>query len=459
MRVLKYITCQFVMLFSVICLSGEIVYQDYLEESKLLSSLDLEVNAMVNTAFDWNYFFESNSLAVALKIKYGMEEGTNVVFRPIVARYDFKSVRVPVSKSIRRADRCYRHLAPIGFCMVGLDSFLFSHGQRPDPKTTFMCLSDSAQRVVDITRDIDGMFLNGVLSASERAVFPDGDGFAFQCVGNADGWGLLLWNGEKGVMRPMASRLRGYVCLSGGRVLLDSPNVRTAASQYQGEMIAHCYRVLSCRDANAEPNVYADWDASLSNKIISLCKNASDDYDWSIALHEMKGMYSQNERGHEFAEGNGVLYDFFGGEIFRLRRNDSGWQVFNLREYLGEEIGMANQAMEMTVLHRGSASWYYAYLFDCGNFGRDSTQRYRLKIVEMPREGADAFVWSFPEFKTAKKLTTDLSRSPGVVHKLPDDSWVFLSSTMTYTNDAIFVQRMIGSRERIEPIFKPIFNH
>jgi hypothetical protein len=104
--------------------SAEIVYQDYLVESELLSAEDHEAGAWILTFADWNYYFESNSLAVALKIKY--EEGANVVFRPVVVRYDFDGVHEPVGKSIRRADTCFRGIFPAGFCMVGLDSFLFS---------------------------------------------------------------------------------------------------------------------------------------------------------------------------------------------------------------------------------------------------------------------------------------------------------------------------------------------
>ena len=77
-----------------------------------------------------------------------------------------------------------------------------------------------------------------------------------------------------------------------------------------------------------------------------------------------------------------------------------------------------------------------------------------MKIVEVPRKGEEIFVWSFPDFNTTKKLTTFLARSPGVVHKLQDDSWVFISDTCTFTNDAIFVQRMTGLREEIQPVFR-----
>ena len=221
-----------VMLFSM-CYSGEIVYQDYLAESELLSAQDCEANAWILTSFDWNYFFESNSLAVAMKIKYEKDE-TNFVVRPIVARYDFNGVHEPVVKSIRRADTCYSSVIPTGFCMVGLGSFLFAYDQRPYPNAAFMCISDPTQKVVDISRDLHGMTLRGALSDFERAVFPDGEGFAFQCAtGKTNNWGLLLWNKGIGSLWPVPSRLKGYTCLSGGRVLfdeLDTPDVRTRYS-------------------------------------------------------------------------------------------------------------------------------------------------------------------------------------------------------------------------------------
>ena len=77
-----------------------------------------------------------------------------------------------------------------------------------------------------------------------------------------------------------------------------------------------------------------------------------------------------------------------------------------------------------------------------------------MRIVEISREREQFFVWTFPDFKTNKKLATHLLESPGVVYKLHDDSWVFVSTTMTFTNDFIFVQRMTGSENEIKPIFK-----
>lgn len=234
-------------MFSSMCFSGEIVYQDYLAESELLSAEDREANAWILTSLDWNYFFESNSLAVAMKIKY--EEGTNLVFRPIVVRYDFNAVHEPVGKSICRVSTCYRSVIPTGFCMVGLDSFLFSYDQRPCPKTAFMCISDSTQKVVDITCDLNGMSLRGALSASERAVFPDGEGYAFQCAaGKTNDWGLLLWNKGVGTLWPVRSRLRGYTCLSGGRVLLDeldTSDVRTTYKYHSSPITAQDRQVAS----------------------------------------------------------------------------------------------------------------------------------------------------------------------------------------------------------------------
>ena len=129
MKVIRSIYCLFVMARVIACFSGEIVYQDYLSESELLTAQDQRVDAMVNVAFDWNCFFKSNSLTVALKIKYGYgeEDESNPAFRPIIVRYDFDSHRGQVGKSICRADVCYPGVSPLGFCMVGLDSCLFSY--------------------------------------------------------------------------------------------------------------------------------------------------------------------------------------------------------------------------------------------------------------------------------------------------------------------------------------------
>lgn len=480
MKFFRYISCRFIMMLFPACSSAEIVYQDYLVESELLSAEDHEAGAWIPTLYDWNYYFESNSLAVALKIKY--EEGANVVFRPVVVRYDFDGVHEPVGKSIRRADTCFRGIFPAGFCMVGLDSFLFSHEKRSaHSKTAFMCISDSAQSVVDITSDVNGMCLLGVLSASERAVFPNGEGFAFQCIGKTNDCNLLLWNKGVGTLWPVRSRLRGYTCLSGGRVLLDeldTSDVRTtykyhsspitaqdrqvASNLWESEsreywkINARCYQVLSCCDANMASNVYADWDIALSNKIISLGKDVLGKNDWSIDLHGMRKGYSSNELGHEFVEGQDVLYDFFSWGIFRIRKNDSGWQVFDLREFFREEIAQAKVSVPMSVLHRGLDSCYYALLFEFKKQDGAIKSRYRIRIVEVSRKGDKVFLWSFPDFNVAKKLDTSQLRSPGVVHKLRDDSWVFLSNTCTYTNDAVFVQRMTGSREGIQPAFKSI---
>ena len=49
-----------------------------------------------------------------------------------------------------------------------------------------MSLSGPTQVVEEVSRKINGMFLHGALSAVERAVFPDGGGFAFQCIGNTN---------------------------------------------------------------------------------------------------------------------------------------------------------------------------------------------------------------------------------------------------------------------------------
>ena len=459
-RLFRRIDCLVVVMLSVICFSGEIVYQDYLAESDLLTVQDTEAGAMVNVLFDWNYFFDSDSLSVALKIKYGMDEGTNVVFRPIVARYDFDGVRDPVRKSLRRVDACYRYLMPCGFCMVGLDSFLFSHGRKQNPETAFMSISDSTHVVNDITRDIGGRVLHGALSASERAVFPESGCFAFQCLENATGWSLLLWNNGVKSLLPAPSRLRGYSCLSDGRVifdeLCDSQVGTIPVSSFDREVFAHVYCVADCRASDATANVYADWKTAQSNKIMSLGKDDLGRCSWSIRLHGLKGICSGNELGHEFVEGRDAVYDFSGWKVFRIRRNDSDWQSFDLREFFSNDIGQAEESVEIPIVHRGLDSWYYALLFECRQLGDGCNRRYRIRIVEVPRKGDKICLWSFPDFGTKKKLTTFMTRSPGVVHKLSDDSWVFLSSTATFTNDAIFVQRMIGARSEMQPVFTPL---
>ena len=454
-------------MLSFACFPGEIVYQDYLGESALLSEQDRKMDAWVNVMLDWNYLFESNSLAVALKMQYGPE--VPVTFRPIVVRYDFNGVHEPVGRSIRRADTCYRHGEPAGFCMVGLDSFLFSYGERQRPKSAYMCLSASTQTVADITREVDGKVLHGALSASERAVFPDGGGFAFQCVGdkrdkNTKGWGLLLWNKGEGSLWPSPSLRRGYTCLSDGRVLLDVPKAGTKESwSWKDEswflrdvLFAQCHQVLPRCNADRMPNVYADWDAALSNNVMALGEDVHGGRCWSIDLHGMAGRSSNNELGHDLVEGKDVLYDFCGWKIFRIRRNDADWQVFDLQDYFREDVDKAEASVEVPILHRGAESWYYALLFKHKNPHGGEDNRYGIRIVEVSHQGAGAFLWSFPDFNTAKKLTTWLGRSPGAIHKLPDDSWVFLSNTATFTNDAIFVQLMAGSRKAITPDFKSI---
>ena len=483
-----HLTFLLVVMLLAMCFSGEIVYQDYLAESELLSEQDREAKAWILASFDWNYFFESNSLAVALKITYEHEtdEGSDLEFLPVVVRYDFHGVHEPVDKSIRRADKRFGKCGQ-GFCMVGLDSFLFSHGQRQCPKTAFMCISDSTQTVVDITRDVGGRILYGALSASERAVFPSGEGYAFPLytdIGSADDSCLLLWN--KGVVSlwpvPMQlKRYTGYTCLTGGRVLLDVLDTSDIRTRYQlhlssrtGQDVqvvsnvwmtksreywkanARCHRVLSRCDTSAVLNVYADWDVALSNKIISLGKDDIGRYDWSIDLHGMKATSSNNELGHEFVEGQGVLYDFFKWRIFRIRKNDLDWQAFDLKEFFGEDVDHVKDSIPMSVLHRGTASWYYAFLFEYEKQQGCGRQRYRIKIVEVPRKGENAFLWTFPDFYVAKKLTTYPVRSSGVVHKLQDDSWVFISDTCTFMNDEIFVQRMTGSREEINPEWREV---
>lgn len=454
MRTIRRKTCLLAMMFSATCFSGEIVYQDYLAESDLLSEQDHKANAWILTHFDWNYFFESNSLAVAMKIKYETEDETNLVFRPIVVRYDFNGIHEPVEKSICRAGTCFPGVMPTGFCMVGLDSFLFSYGQWACPKTSFMHISDSTQAVVDISSDVNGLPLRGALSNFERATFPNGEGYAFQCAkGKTNNWGLLLWNRGVGGLRPVASRLKGYTCLSGGRVLIDAPIVETGDSSCK-KVAAYCYRVLPDGDINAVPNVYADWDVVLSNKIILMGKDSLGRPGWSIDLHGMKERTSDNELGHDFVEGQGVIYDFSRWRIFRIRKNDSDWQTFDLREFFSEDITQAKNSVPMSVLHRGAHSWYYAILFEYEKLPGDGKQRYRIRIVEVSRKGGQTFLWLFPDFYTAKKLTTYELRSPGVVHKLQDDSWVFVSNTCTFTNDALFVQRMTGSKEAIQPAFK-----
>ena len=177
--------------------------------------------------------------------------------------------------------------------------------------------------------------------------------------------------------------------------------------------------------------------------------------DWLIDLHGMKATSSNVEQGHEFVEGQDVLWDFFSWKIFRLRKNDSNWQAFDMKEFFSEDIAHAKDYVPMAVLHRGLDAWYYALLFEYEKLAGDSKQLYRIRIVEVPHKGEKYFLWSFPDFNVTKKLTTIQIRSPGVVHKLQDDSWVFLSNTCTFSyDDAIFVQRMTGSREEIHPVFK-----
>ena len=168
----------------------------------------------------------------------------------------------------------------------------------------------------------------------------------------------------------------------------------------------------------------------------------------------MEEKFWDSELGHEFAEGEGVIYDFFKWKIFRIRKNDSDWQVFDLKEFFSDDIHQAKDYVPMSILHRGAESWYYALLFEYEQQACYGKPRYRIRIVEVPHKGEKAFLWLFPDFSTTKKLTTFPSRSPGVVHKLQDDSWVFISSTCTFTNDAIFVQRMTGTKEAIQPVFK-----
>ena len=318
---------------------------------------------------------------MALKIKYG--EGPDTAFRPIVVQYDFNGVHEPVGKSIRRAGTCYRDLGMVcGFCMVGLDSFLFSYGQRQCPQTAFMCIFDSTQTVVEITRDVNGMPLRGALSASERAVFPGGGGFAFQCGGMTNNWNLLLWNKGEGRLCLVRSRLGGYTCLSDGRVLVDEPDTSDLRTKYEynssprtaqdrqissnlwvtepreyWKMNARCYQMLACRDADMVPNVYAEWDGALLNKIVSIGKDAFGRHDWTIDLHGMRKGASSNECGHEFVEGQDVLYDFYSWNIFRLRKSDSGWQVFDLDKFFNEDIDRADDSVPMPILHRGVDSW------------------------------------------------------------------------------------------------------
>ena len=57
MKIFRYMTCLLGMMISATCISGEIVYQDYLSESELLSPQDREADAWILTSFDWNYFF------------------------------------------------------------------------------------------------------------------------------------------------------------------------------------------------------------------------------------------------------------------------------------------------------------------------------------------------------------------------------------------------------------------
>ena len=457
MKVIRSIYCLFVMARVIACFSGEIVYQDYLAESELLTAQDQRVDAMVNVAFDWNCFFKSNSLAVALKIKYGygQEDESNPAFRPIVVRYDFDSHRGQIGKSICRADVCYPGAIPMGFCMVGLDSFLFSYGTRQYPKTAFMRLTELTNNVTDVSHIIKGGMLHGPLSTLERSVFPNGGGYAFQCIGDSHDWNLLFWNNDKGYLYPIPFQMRGYVCLSGRRVLIDAPKDNKKDKNLNRiPLVAQCHHVLSSCDRSATINDYAKWGFALSNNVISLEKKSLSKIDWRIELHGMKCGSSSNDCGHEFAEGQGVLYDFFRWNIFRLRRNDFNWEVFNLSEFFRNDIDAFGNLITIPILHRGLESWYYAVLFESKKLNADEKCRYRMRIVEISREREQFFVWTFPDFKTNKKLATHSLQSPGVVYKLHDDSWVFVSNTMTFTNDFIFVQRMTGSKNEIKPIFK-----
>ena len=125
-------------------------------------------------------------------------------------------------------------------------------------------------------------------------------------------------------------------------------------------------------------------------------------------------------------------------------------QVQRVITNIVERVGTQGAAKERL----GSPRVYYAVLFESKKLNADEKCRYRMRIVEISREREQFFVWTFPDFKTNKKLATHLLESPGVVYKLHDDSWVFVSTTMTFTNDFIFVQRMTGSKNEIKPIFK-----
>lgn len=453
-RITRHMTCLFGIVLSALGYSGEIVYQDYLDESVLLSAKDCESDAYVNTHFDWNYHFESMRLSVVAKIVYETDGGTNSVFRPVVARYDFNGIREPVSKTIQRADKCFDGFVPAGFCMVGLDSFLFTYGPRQSPRTAFMSLSGPTQTVEEVTHKINGMFLHGALSAAERAVFPDGGGFAFQCIGNTNDWSLLLWDRGRIALRPIASNRRVYACLSDGRVLVDSADDWIKDPEFGPidlpKTVACCHQVLPQRNANAVPNAYDEWTMAVSNKVMSLGRNAYGGSVWSIGLHGRMDKLENSELGHEFVEGEDVVYDFDGWEVWRMRKTDSDWRMFDLNKYFRDDIDRSDEHVSVPILHRGSDSWYYALFFKCKDSDGDCCSRCRIRIVEVPRKGEKCYLWTFPDYQVRKKLNTFMSRSPIVIRKLPDDSWVFLSCTATFQdNDAILVQRMTGERNEI----------
>lgn len=412
--------------------AGEILYQDYLGEDELLTAQDRASSAMINTAFDWNYFFSSNSLSIAMKIQYDMEEAKNARFRPIIVRYDFNGIRESVRKSVCRADTYYQYLMPIGFCMIGLDSFLFSYGPKKSPHTACMQLSDSGQTVRDITQDVNGGVIYGALSTAERAVFPDERGFVFQCLRNTNRWDMLYWNNDSCSLWPVQTNLKGYSCLSGRRVVLNR------IDDSKG-------RIFNLRSRHAE-----------SRHVSSCCseRNCTQTNLWSVALCGIKNVSYDNEVGPEVVEGVDVIYSFYRWQISRIRRSDLSQQVFDLKDYFREEIESSKDCVALPILHRGTSSWYYALLFEKANQVDRNHWHYQMKIMEVLHNGEGFYIWEFPSFHTPKKLTTYMLRSPGVVHKLPDDSWVFLSNTESFTNDVISVQRMTGTRREVKPNFK-----
>ena len=103
-----------------------------------------------------------------------------------------------------------------------------------------------------------------------------------------------------------------------------SSNAWVSESREHWKMKAHCCQVLPYCDSNVTQNAYADWDCALSNKIISLGKDVLGSHDWSIELHGMEEKFSDSELGHEFVEGEGVIYDFFKWKIFRIRTIQTG---------------------------------------------------------------------------------------------------------------------------------------